>query len=317
VRFHSQRRFLSYFTPSQGSEHGLDYIRVFPAYNISEVWGPDLLSAAATNKTAVRCVFGPASDPSVDSLQHPIITEGSIQGESNSVICDPGYADPLLPLDVEAYRVVQLWLLWFRPGEHYHNHSFPSTLRVVVDTALGIGIHATSHLVRSELYGDFSFVRSSLTARSRDNVFTPSPIPGSAYIFDPADEHSLIAYVDFTGVNESRGSVLDLGVFVSQCRFLNGSMLVKFHNFTADPLEMSQSTISDRLATEKYRELGSFTGHFKMLSMDFLLYSAMWAHNTTLMKLDPLWCPSALANLRSTFNRKGNGRRLATTTTAK
>ena len=86
-------------------------------------------------------------------------------------------------------------------------------------------------------------------------MFTPSPIPGSAYIFDPADEHSLIAYVDFTGVNESRGSVLDLGVFVSQCRFLNGSMLVKFHNFTADPLEMSQSTISDRLATEKYREL--------------------------------------------------------------
>ena len=122
--------------------------------------------------------------------------------------------------------------------------------------------------------------------------------------------------MEFAGVNQSRGAVLDLNVLVSQCRFLNGSMLVSFNNFIVDPLRLRlrlNESISNRLAAEKYRELGSFTGHFRMLSMDAMLYSAMWADNTTLMKLDPLWCPSELATLRSAFSGGWAGEQRLTT----
>ena len=280
VQFLSNRINLTYFSPSEGSEHGLDYVTVYPAYQITESF--DTLDIS---NITVRCMYGPAINSRV-SKQNTVTSYGQMFLESDTVLCSPGYADPLLPLNNELYRVVELWLMWY---EGYNS----------------TGGVSTSNLIRSELYGDYTFVHSTSTQLSAD-VTSTMPFPGSSYVFNPADNYSIVSYVEFLGVNQSRGAVMDLGSFISQCRFSNGSMNVIFYNFSANPHTLNHSQ-SDQKAAAMYTELGSFTGFFKLHSMDIALYMTLWSNTSLAESEDPLWCKSDMpqhSNVLSRYQRR-------------
>ena len=171
---------------------------------------------------------------------------------------------------------------------------------------------SASNLIRSELYGDYTFVHSTSSQLSND-VTDTMPFPGSSYVFNPANNNSIVSYVEFFGVNQSRGAVMDLGSLISQCRFTNGSMNVVFYNFSADPYSLLNQSQSDRIAAAMYSELGSFTGFFRLYSRDIALYLTLWSNNVSLAVLeDPLWCPSD-KTLHSSVLSSYQRRRLSST----
>ena len=282
VQFQTSRVNLTYFTPSEGSQHGLDYVRIYPAYPIIDLVGPSL--TFNSSNVTLFCLFGPAVDEAI-STQNLVITSARIDLETNSVFCNPGHSDPLLPFNVETYRDVELWLLWFA--------GFNSTSVQLTN------VSTISNIFLAEMYGSFTFLQSTGSQTSKDVSYT-MPFPGSVYIFNPVDNTSLVSYVEFFGVNRSQGAVMDLGIFISQCRLINGSMKITFYNFSANP-ESVNISMEEKLAAEKYIEVGSFTGYFILHEMNIGLYAALWSENATFAALDPFWCIANEVALENEF----------------
>lgn len=242
---------VSYFTPFQGSSKGGDRISIYLPYSLRD----RLLSWVIVNKSEIipdnftsvtytaYCLFS-------SEEQNNITTLASLNLENNIVTCSSGYADPYLPYNVEINRDVDLDLVW------RVNQSTPSEGLV-------------NSFILQEKFGIYTYLHNTLPSDLDLQLSNTIPYHGLEMVLNNTDPTMMIFLVLTKGSNESFGAVNDMHHYVDQCRYDNGSMLIRFKNGTNS---------IDAVA------------HFEILQWHYSYYVTAHDFNETLIESDPIWC---------------------------